>query len=245
VTDAILHEGTAPSRPIRLITHYDLKRSRLIVFFRILLAIPHFVWMLLWTIAALISAVICWFATLVQGRPPAGLHGFLARYVRYGVHLNAFLTGAANQFPGFAGAPGSYPIDLHVDPPAPQARVTVFFRIFLALPAVILSSALSGGGMSVSGFGISLLGLATAVAIIGWFASLSVGRMPASLEHTTVYALGYDAQSRGHLMLVAPRRATRVASVLNGTTSTKPPQFSWAALAIRASVSANPGNAFG
>jgi hypothetical protein len=37
--------------PIRLIVTDDLRRSRLTVFFRLLLAIPHFVWLLLWGIA--------------------------------------------------------------------------------------------------------------------------------------------------------------------------------------------------
>ena len=201
----IVHEGNAPSRPIRLITAYDLERSRLIVFFRILLALPHFVWMLLWTILALLCTLLSWVATLVRGRSPAGLHEFLARYTRYGVHLNAFLTGAANQFPGFAGEPGSYPIDLHVDPPAAQSRVTVFFRIFLAVPALILSSAIAGGGFNVSGFGLFLIGLATVVGVLGWFASLFTGRMPAGLEHAAAYTVGYQAQVGGYFMLLTDR----------------------------------------
>src|SRR5438270_295339 len=69
--------------PIRLVVHEDLHRSRLTVFFRLLLAIPHLVWLLLWTIAALVVLVVDWFATLIAGRSPAALHNFLARYLRY------------------------------------------------------------------------------------------------------------------------------------------------------------------
>ena len=43
----------------------DLRRSRLTVFFRLLLAIPHFVWLLLWGIVAFFAAIANWFATLV------------------------------------------------------------------------------------------------------------------------------------------------------------------------------------
>ncbi|HEV3228587.1 MAG TPA: DUF4389 domain-containing protein, partial [Solirubrobacteraceae bacterium] len=58
--------------PIRLIVTDDLRRSRLTVFFRLLLAIPHFIWLALWTVAALVAAVANWFATLFSGRSPGG-----------------------------------------------------------------------------------------------------------------------------------------------------------------------------
>ena len=37
-----------PPHPIRLAVYDDLKRSRLTVFFRLLLLIPHFVWQYVW-----------------------------------------------------------------------------------------------------------------------------------------------------------------------------------------------------
>ena len=45
---------------MRLTVTDDLRRSRLTVFFRLLLAIPHFIWWTLWTIAALLAAVANW-----------------------------------------------------------------------------------------------------------------------------------------------------------------------------------------
>ena len=38
--------------PIRLILSDDLSRTRLTVFFRLILAIPHLIWLGLWGIAA-------------------------------------------------------------------------------------------------------------------------------------------------------------------------------------------------
>ena len=44
--------------PIRLVVNDDeLKRLRITVFFRALLAVPHFIWLLLWSIAALLAAI--------------------------------------------------------------------------------------------------------------------------------------------------------------------------------------------
>ena len=42
------------------------------------------------------------------------LHRFLAAYVRYAAHLAAYLTLAADPYPGFTGRPGSYPIDVEI-----------------------------------------------------------------------------------------------------------------------------------
>jgi Domain of unknown function (DUF4389) len=205
--DAIVHEGTAPTRPIRLITAYDLKRSRLMTFFRVLLAIPHVFWFTLWSLVALLVALVNWVATLFAGRSPTSLHEFLAAYLRYSVHLNAFVFMGANQFPGFSGAPGSYPIDLHVDPPARQRRLVTFFRLFLSLPAILLAGALASAGFSVSSGGgfFLLFGVLAVAAVLGWWAALFTGRMPAGLEHAVAYSVGYQAQTSGYMLLLTDR----------------------------------------
>ncbi len=41
------------NHPIRIVNHGDLKRSRLTVFFRMLLAFPHYFWLMLFGIAAM------------------------------------------------------------------------------------------------------------------------------------------------------------------------------------------------
>ena len=101
---------------VRLTIDDDLHRSRLTVFFRLLLAIPHLVWIFLWSIAAILAAIAGWFAALATARLPEALHRFLAAYVRYSTHLGAYLSIAANPYPGFTGEPG-YPVDV-VDPVA-------------------------------------------------------------------------------------------------------------------------------
>ena len=89
--------------PVQLAVTDDLQRSRLTVFFRLLLAIPHFIWLLLWSVAAFFAAIAGWFAALVTTRLPEGLHRFLAAYVRYTTHLGAYVTLVANPYPGFTG----------------------------------------------------------------------------------------------------------------------------------------------
>jgi hypothetical protein len=101
----------------------DLRRSRLSVFFRLLLTFPHFVWLFLWSIAAFVAVVVNWFAVLLRGRSPDALHRFLAAYVRYDIHVFAYLFLVANPFPGFTGEAGRYPVEVAIAPPERQGRL--------------------------------------------------------------------------------------------------------------------------
>lgn len=177
--------------PIDLVVEDDLRRSRLTVFFRLLLAIPHLVWLYLWGIAAAVAALIAWFAALFTGRVPQGLHRFLALYLRYQVHVYAYLTLAADPFPEFAGAEGTYPVDLHVAPPEPQSRLTVFFRILLAVPALIIAGVLNY--------------LSGAVAFFAWFVCVALGRIPEGMRNLQAFSIRYHAQTTAYQYLLTQR----------------------------------------
>jgi hypothetical protein len=201
--------------PIRLVVGDDLERSRLTVFFRLLLAIPHLVWLVLWGIAVVLLALVGWVVTLVAGRLPQSLHDFFAAYLRYGTHVYAFVLLAANPFPGFTGTPGSYPIDLEIDGPAEQARWKTAFRIVLAIPALLVTSALLSGSSGGGGAGwegedeayywSAAAGVAITIAILGWFAALVRGRMPNGFRDALAYCLRYGAQTYGYLLFLTDR----------------------------------------
>jgi len=204
-----------PEHPVKLVVEDDLRRSRLTVFFRLLLAIPLVIWIFLWTIATLVAAVINWIATLVVGRPPDGLHRFMCSYIRYVTHVNAYIGLVANPYPGFVGEEGSYPIDVTLPGPAAQPRWKTFFRIFLAVPALLLSSALGGGGSLSGSYSYKSSGktyggagggaLGGVCAVLGWFASMVRGEMPKGLRDAGAYGVGYTAQVLSYLLLVTDR----------------------------------------
>jgi hypothetical protein len=203
--------------PVRLVVTDDLRRSRLTVFFRLLLAIPHFIWLALWSFAMAFVMIAAWVVALVLGRLSRGLHGFIAAYIRYATHLFAYLFIAANPYPSFTGTPG-YPVDVELPEPEPQARWKVAIRLLLALPAFFLAAALGFGGGGGGGTGYeetgesaewyatgSFLGVAAACAILGWFASLALGRMPFGLRNLAAYAVGYGAQTYSYFLLLTDR----------------------------------------
>lgn len=207
-------------RPIRLVVRDgDLRRSRLTVFFRLLLAIPALVWLVLWGIAAFVVAFVLWLAILIEGEAPAMLHDFVAGYLRYWAHVSAYVLLAANPYPGFRGS-REYPVDLEIAPPARQSRWRTLFRLFLAIPAILLAAALggapSGGGWQFntydeSGYGggwsawASVGGVAAVAAFLAWFVSLVRGQAPRGLRDVTAYSLSYSAQMSGYLLLLTDR----------------------------------------
>jgi hypothetical protein len=178
------------SHPIRLVVNDDLQRNRLTVFFRLILAIPLILWAILWGVINLLAWIANWFATLVKGQSPDGLHNFMASYLRYTTHVRAYTLLVADPYPSFTGKSG-YPIDLEVDPPQPQNRLTVFFRTILAIPALFLTNILGN--------------LSQLLAIFSWFIALVLGRVPEGIRNFAALVLRMETQTYAYLMLLTGR----------------------------------------
>ena len=198
--------------PVTLAVEDELRRSRLTVFFRLLLAIPHLIWFGIWTVGAFVAAIVAWVLVLVRGELPEPLHRFFCSYIRYTVHLAAYISLVADPYPNFTGVAGSYPVDVGLPGPTPLSRGRVAVRLVLALPALILSSALCGAPSVGAGSRggdrsaeASAGGVLSAIAFLGWFASLFTGRMPRGLRDAGAYSLGYLSQTLAYLVFVTDR----------------------------------------
>jgi hypothetical protein len=185
-----MEQFQAREHPIRLVNDDDLRRSRLTVFFRLLLAIPHFVWLGLWGMAALLASFAAWVIALFTARVPDPAHAFLSRYMRYFTHVYAYYHLPSEPFPGFTGERG-YAVDLDVDAAQPQGRLTVLFRWLLAIPAFLLAYVFRL--------------LMSVLAFVGWFYPLATGRMSDGIENLGNYALRYEAQTVAYALLVTER----------------------------------------
>ncbi|CAB4707478.1 MAG: DUF4389 domain-containing protein [Actinobacteria bacterium] len=183
-------EPPVPSHPISFVVTDDLRRSRLTVFFRLLLVIPHLIVVALWAIAALFALLAAWFAALFTGRVPAGLHDFLASYLRYSTRVTAYAYLIADPFPPF-GSGGSYPLDVTIAPPQTQGRLSVFFRLLLAIPALALSNVFRSVNQIVT--------------CLGWFYALFTGSMHESLRDLSAWLLRFETQTYGYVLLLTPR----------------------------------------
>jgi hypothetical protein len=179
-------QADVQAHPISLVVTDDLQRQRLTVFFRLLLAIPQLIVLFLWAVAVQLLTIVNWFVALFTGRLPDSLHNFVAAFLVYQTRVTAYVYLLAEPWPPF-GASGDYPVDLRVAGPQLQNRWTVFFRLILAIPALLLTSV----------FGT----LNRVLALVSWFYALATGHISDGIRSIGVYCLRYEQQTFGYVFL--------------------------------------------
>ena len=165
-------------------------RSRLTVFFRLLLAIPWFIVAAVWGIAVYVTVVIAWFALLFTGRYPQGLYDFNAGFLRFSARVNGWYSLLTDEYPPFSGEPdGGYPIRLQIAEPKPEySRAKVLFRIILLIPVAVISYVLAI--------------ILEVVAIIAWFVLVFTARLPEGLYKPIRAANAYMAKAGAFYLLL-------------------------------------------
>jgi 2-(1,2-epoxy-1,2-dihydrophenyl)acetyl-CoA isomerase len=188
--------GAAPvwPHPIRLSVADDLKRWRLTVAFRWLLAVPHLLVLGLWQYLLIPVGLVNWVIALVRGRPADGLTAWASRFVRLQTHVYAYVYLVADRYPPFRGWAGTYPVDLAIDPTGRQPRWKTLLRIVLVIPAWVLTTVLQY--------------VLIVVAFLGAIYALFMGRYPRGFRDLSAYALRYSAQTWGYLLLLTDRYPT-------------------------------------
>jgi hypothetical protein len=178
------------SYPVTFEADYVERRDRLTAFFRLILAIPLFIWLYIYGIAATIAIFIAWFAIVFTARYPASLYGFVEGYNRYYARITAYASLICDGYPSFLGNDDpAYPVRMHFDGPLdPYSRLKTGFRIIIAIPIVILR------------YVIGLLLEITAIA--AWVVIVITGRLPRGLFDVMVLANSYTARSDAYLYLL-------------------------------------------
>jgi hypothetical protein len=87
--------------PIEVNVAYPERQSRLIMLFRLLLLIPAEFVLYFIAIVASIIMILGWFAVIVTGRYPRGLHGFLAGYLRWNTRVTGYAMGLTDKYRPF------------------------------------------------------------------------------------------------------------------------------------------------
>jgi hypothetical protein len=176
--------------PVTFKADYVEKRSRLTTFFRLLLAIPHIIFLYLYGLAAGVVVIISWFALVFTGRYPQGMYDFVAGSLRYSTRVYGYIWLLTDQYPPFSGDPATpYPVDLNIGPPKSEySRLKVLFRIILAIPVLIIHYAMQI---------VAELG-----ALIAWFAIVVLGRQPKGLQDMIVLGTSYQQRAYAYLALI-------------------------------------------
>jgi hypothetical protein len=176
--------------PVTFRADYVEKRSRLTTFFRLILAIPHFIVVFFYFLAAEIVVIIAWFALLFTGRYPKGMYDFVAGALRYQTRVYGYASLLSDEYPPFSGDPATpYPVDLGIGPPkAEYSRLKVLFRIILGIPVLIIQYAMQI--------------VAQVGAFLAWFAIVILGRQPKGLQDMIVLGLSYQQRATAYFALL-------------------------------------------
>ena len=172
-----------PDYPVRLDIDYPPRLSRLLIFVKWLLAIPHYIAIYVLAIGAYVVIIISWFAVIITGRYPRGMFDFMVGFERWLMRVSAYLLLQTDRYPPFALAddPG-YPVRLEVEYPERIARWRPLVHWLLSIPVFI--------ALLVIGI------IAYVAAFIAWFAILITGRYPAGLFNAVTVALRWNARAR-------------------------------------------------
>ena len=87
--------------PVKVHFEYPQKLSRLLIFVKGILAIPHFIALFVLGICAYFVTVIAWFAILFTGRYPRGLFDFTSGLIRWQTRVSSYVYLLHDAYPPF------------------------------------------------------------------------------------------------------------------------------------------------
>lgn len=134
-----------------------------------------------------VLVVVSWCTIVFAGSHLPGIRQFTQLYLRWRGRALGYLMLLTDVYPPFGDGP--HPVLFTaVDPLGPRRRLTVVFRIFLAIPHFIVLS-------------LVLLGWYAAT-VVAWFAILITGRYPQALWEFSVGALRWRLRLDAYLLLL-------------------------------------------
>jgi hypothetical protein len=176
--------------PVHFEADYQAEQNRATTFFRIILAIPWFIVAYVYEIVALFTVFFAWVAILITGRYPEGLYKLNAGFVRYYVRTFSWIYLQTDEWPPFGISDDpAYPIRVNIGArEEQQSRLTVFFRIILAIPMLILTYAVSYVHLF--------------LAVIAWMTIVFRGYLPEGVNSAMTYCNSFYARLYGYLALL-------------------------------------------
>lgn len=160
-----------------------------------LLAIPHFIILYVLGLVAEVLAFVAWILGVITGKVPEGILGVIAMYVRYSTRVGAYVSFLKEEYPPFTFStafadPGDDPrvrIDF-VPKTEGRNRLTIFFRLLLVIPHIIVLYV--------------IFIAAFFVYIIGFFAVLFTGKWPTGLQNFVVGLLRWNTRLSAYMFLL-------------------------------------------
>jgi hypothetical protein len=158
-----------------------------------LLVVPLEVWLLVLSFGAVVVVFLGWFAILLTGRLPDSWSDYIMAVLRYQWRITAYLYAWTDKYPEFSSPaghidPGDFPAVLYCARPLRRNRWTVFFRLLMVLPQVVV---------------LYFVGIALSVVLlIAWFVVLFTGRWPQGMRRFSIGVSRWTTRVQAYFQLV-------------------------------------------
>lgn len=175
-----------PDTPVTLLGAQDQRLNRGLWLVKWLLAIPHFVVLVLLWLIFVVLTVVAFFAILFSGRYPRRIFDTNVGILRWSWRVQFYATAAigTDRYPPFSLSRTDYPADLDIAYPGRLSRGLVLVKWWLlALPQLIVLGVLTGSWQfgDADGLQVAAGGLIGALTLAAGLLLLFTGRYPASL----------------------------------------------------------------
>lgn len=180
--------AAGPEYPVRFDVEYPDGLSRLLIFIKWLLAIPHFI--ILYALSVVLSAItiIAFFAILFTTRYPKGLFNIAVGVMRWQANVYAYILLLRDDYPPFSWESGQYPLTLEIEYPDTLNRWLPLIKWLLIIPNMIV-------------FLIVAI-VAYIFLIIAWFAILFTGNFPRGMFNFVVGAMRWSLRLNAYTYLM-------------------------------------------
>jgi len=173
--------------PLRFDVEYPESLSRLLIFVKWLLVIPHFFILYALGIFTSILVLFAFFAILFTKKFPKGMFDFVVNIGRWNANASAYVGLLRDEYPPFSWDAGEYPVRYEVDYPDELNRWLPLVKWLLVIPHF---------------FVLIFLGLAVfVVQIIAWFAILFTGKFPRGMFDFVVSVTRWGYRVNAYLYL--------------------------------------------
>ena len=167
---------------------YTTPRSRISNLFRGILVIPHYIILNAWQYLAHALAFIQWWVILFTGKRNEGMWKLQNAWLGYAARVNAYWSLMYDKWPNIGaeanGEPTSYSFTYEAD----ARRLSNFFRLIWAIPALIIGTFILIGALVVT--------------IICWFAIIITGAQPQGMFNFLLRVHQFMTQLNAYLMLM-------------------------------------------
>ena len=175
--------------PLLLAASQPTERNRVTAALRLIWVLPQVFVLFFVFIGAFFVLVLGWFGALFTGRLPTFASDFLAGAIRWGTRVSGYFLFLTDEYPPFSlEEDPAYPIKIAIPTSGELNRLAVLFRIFLAIPASIVST--------VVGSGVFL------IAVASWATITFTGKQPIPLYEAIRVVTRYHMRVSGYFLML-------------------------------------------